>query len=198
MSDINTAEYWDKVWLTEGANTWRLYPKCFMTIATMIGKGKNVLELGGGVGILAQEIAKKGNHVYIIDISESAIEIAWKTRGIPGLAARMPPIPTEKKYDYIVATEFLEHLEDPLQLITEAKDLAPRAIYAVPNGELSPDETKEHHHIWNEEEFRTFLSQVYTDVKIETFEDAFYFNRFSPGEYQPIIRIKTILAECVA
>ena len=95
---------------------------------------KKVLDIGCGVGTLSFYLAKKGNYVLGIDISKNAVNVCKKSAKIFGLRdikfQRMDfpnEIPRDK-FDLIVCSEVLEHLEDD--------DLALKKIYSLlrPNG----------------------------------------------------------------
>jgi len=104
--NINTAEYWDKVWGTEGAKTWRTYPASFDKIVQLIGTGKRVLDVGGGVGVLANHLKQAGNEARIVDISPVAVQIAKACFGITGSSTAVPPLrEASNSCDYIVAKE---------------------------------------------------------------------------------------------
>ena len=143
--NLNTKEYWDEIWKREGSATWRVYPDTIKHVTEIIKSDKRVLELGCGVGILSKKLVDQHNYVFGIDISEEAIRIMEKDFCIPGMVAKVPPIPTDIKFDYVIAAEFLEHFEDTSQILKEMARVAEYAIIIVPVNILGPDECKEHH-----------------------------------------------------
>lgn len=199
MSNINTAEHWDKAYLAEGANTWRRYHGCFSRIVDRIGPGQQVVDVGGGVGVLAHHLKNAGSYPFIIDISPVAIQIASTVYDIPGMTQKVPPILLPAEYDYLVATEFLEHLTDPDKFLEEAVKRAPKAIYSVPNNVLGPDEEPEHQRKYTEKKLRALLVQYYAKVEIESFRDEFITGRVKvrDGKIVPEgIALPTLLAYC--
>jgi len=173
MGNINTAEYWDQVYWAEGGNTWRRYPGCYSRIIDRIGPGQQVLDVGGGVGILCRLLQKSGCYPFLIDISPVAIQIAAAVYGVPGTVMKVPPMTAILTYDWIVATEFLEHLTDPGAFLAEAVKHAPKAIYSVPNNRLGPEDEPEHQQKFTEKKLRSLLKDYYSEVEIESFRELF-------------------------
>ena len=195
---MNSRVYWNRKWAIEGAMTWRRYPECFKRICEKIGKGKKVIDFGGGVGILANELKQSGNEPYIVDISDMAIDIAWKVYEIPGEAMKVPPITlsVEQRFDYVVATEFLEHIIELHDFLDQAAGLADKAIYAVPNNVLGPNEEPEHVRKFTEESLKEILVRYYSTVQTETFKDAFYYMYYDPRVGPKVMNVPTLIAYC--
>lgn len=199
MSNINTKEHWDHAYLAEGANTWRRYQGCFSRIVNRVGPGQQVLDVGGGVGVLSHYLKQAGSFPFIVDISPVAIQIAQTVYDIPGRAQKVPPMKNIIAYDWLVATEFLEHLTNPGGFLFEAKTKAPRAIYSVPNNVLGPDEEPEHLRKFTEKKFRALLQGYYTKVEIESFRDRFYTGRVTMRDKEVVpsaIDLPTLIAYC--
>jgi ubiquinone/menaquinone biosynthesis C-methylase UbiE len=175
MSNINTREYWNKIWETEGANTWRKYPATFRKICELIGKEKqSVLDMGCGTGLLARRIKEAGHDVIGIDISDKAIEIMRNTFQINGIAINVPPIPEmTDRIDVITASEFLEHFENPDEIIKEFVRVSDRCIVAVPNNCLSNKECPEHHQKFTFGSLMRLMEKYYEKVRIYPLTDTF-------------------------
>lgn len=195
MNNVNTAEYWDRVWATEGASTWRKYPKTFAKILHYIGTGKKVLELGGGVGHFSTRIRQAGNEVFLIDISPLAIQIAKSVWEIDGVAAELPPIPLVGiAPDYIVGTEFLEHLDEPETLVKQASEMAPNAIFAVPDNRLGPGEEETHQQQFTEKSLVELMRSYYEHVEIESVVDRFVTGYIKGFGIEPEVMVQTLIA----
>jgi len=167
--DINTAEYWDKTYRREGPATWRKYPKTFQLIKERVGADKTILELGSGPGILTRQLRQE-NYVFAVDISP----IACGMTGEPSAVLKVPPIPAKDQcYDIIIATEFLEHIQDPEALIAECSRVAPRAIFVVPNNTLGPEECAEHHHKFTIVSLAELFEKHYKLIDISTYTEEF-------------------------
>lgn len=100
-------------------------------------KGKTVLDVGCGGGILSESMAKKGADVIAIDMAESVIEIAkqhsqteqvninYQITSIEEFSEK-----NKKQFDIITCLELLEHVPDPSSIIQNCAKLL------KPNGHL--------------------------------------------------------------
>ncbi|MBA2728966.1 MAG: 3-demethylubiquinone-9 3-O-methyltransferase [Parachlamydiaceae bacterium] len=107
-------------------------------IADEIGKrfdgGVDVLDIGCGGGLLTNYLAKKGQNVTGIDISQSSIDIAKQydeTKKVRYLKANAYELPfSEECFEVVCAMDILEHVEDPSKLIQEAsRVLKPGGVF---------------------------------------------------------------------
>lgn len=86
-------------------------------------KGKKVLDIGCGTGLLAHEIAKRGGCVVGIDYSKDAIAVAKREHIHPRVEFRLEDINrTHRKYrnqrfDYVVSLGTLEHMDAPFRML---------------------------------------------------------------------------------
>ena len=85
-----------------------------------------ILDIGCGGGILAEELSKKGANVTGIDASEKTIEIAKQHSQESNLKINYECSTLEdhlkkskKKYDSIICFELIEHVPDQLKLIND-------------------------------------------------------------------------------
>lgn len=107
------------------------------------GNPLNILEVGCGNGNISYQLARYGHNVIGIDISQTTINTAIENFGdTPGLqfivanAEQLSP-DKDKKYDVIVCSEVLEHLNQPEKLTSNFINLLTEdglAIITVPNG----------------------------------------------------------------
>lgn len=169
MSNINTAEYWNKVYDTE--EEWRDYPFTFECVVDEISETDRVLEYGCGVGILGKQIQDKAAYYLGMDISSSAAAKA-NARGVKAIPFDVlkEPCPVE---DVAVALEFLEHFkDDELDLIlTKISQSADKGIFAVPNNHLGNDVCKEHYQKFTKQSFKELLSKYYDDVFVVDYDE---------------------------
>ncbi len=92
--------------------------------------GKSILDVGCGGGILSESLAKLGAHVTGIDMAEESLavardhakqhqlEITYQHITVESLAQQQP-----EQYDVITCMELLEHVPDPLSIITACAKL---------------------------------------------------------------------------
>lgn len=85
-----------------------------------------ILDIGCGGGILAEELSKKGANVTGIDASEKTIEVAKQHSQENNLKINYECSTLEdhlkkskKKYDSIICFELIEHVPDQLKLIND-------------------------------------------------------------------------------
>jgi methionine biosynthesis protein MetW len=104
-----------------------------------IMSGSNVLSLGCGNSRLLFELKnKKACQVLGVDIENSVVE-GQKKEGVDAIQIDLTDKNLDlekmlaKKFDYIVASELLEHLAMPEELIMKLKNLTNNLIISVPN-----------------------------------------------------------------
>lgn len=82
-----------------------------------------VFDFGCGVGSLDFYLSKRMKHVYGYDISSDAIKIARQSaeelniKNVSFESVVLPNFKAEKKADYIVCSEVLEHVEHDVELV---------------------------------------------------------------------------------
>jgi len=92
-------------------------------------RGKNVLDLGCGVGRFALEFARRGAYVTGIDISEEMIKIAKDNFKRAGLSAQfyvagideMPLL--DESFDIVTSITVLQHVTDPDMFLRSARSM---------------------------------------------------------------------------
>jgi len=88
-------------------------------------KGKTVLDVGCGTGLLCYEIAKSGaRRVVGIDFSNEAVRVAKNKYQHKSLEFIVDDLKAHKgQYDTIVSLGTLEHMDDPLTALRQMKKL---------------------------------------------------------------------------
>lgn len=174
--NINTSDYWDKIWKNEGSETWRIYPETNKRILEIIGSNKEVLEVGCGVGILLKQIMNNQNKATGIDISSFAVSLLEK-KGMRGIQSVLPNIPLEdNSFDIVAGTEILEHMDDDKELLMQCNRVCKRGgkiIFVVPDNCLGPDAEQEHIRKYTFDEFKELLSSISKEVSVQRFTDRF-------------------------
>ena len=148
---FNTKKYWDSLYSTEKElNRERVYPILHKAIVSGIQDHWAVLDVGSGPGVLASEIAKVAYATMCLDLSETAIGYC-KEKGLDAVQWDMvnDPVPTNLhgRYDCVVCTEVLEHLDSPEAAIKKLYSFLKKEgmiMISVPDDRLPPEEEPEH------------------------------------------------------
>lgn len=180
----NAADLWDKLWTEEGEESWRAeamkrtYDRALKLIQQEAnGTPASVVDLGGGRGFFAQRVKDAGHEPIIVDISPAA-RTAAITKGLRAIQAdinewtRADFAAMFADNDWIVATEFIEHLPETTRevLLTEAAwavKAGAKCLFSVPNNRLGPDEEPQHTIKWTAVEFKNYLAQFFDHVRVE-------------------------------
>ena len=121
-------DYWDK----RGESGYRPRYKIFYN---WIEDSSGVLELGCGDGYFGQMLKDKDVDYTGCDISEKALKIA-KERGLDVFQRKLEDkvgFPDDS-FDYVVMSEFLEHVVDSEKLLKEAGRIARKGVLvSIPN-----------------------------------------------------------------
>ncbi|HEU0063944.1 MAG TPA: methyltransferase domain-containing protein [Flavisolibacter sp.] len=111
------------------------------TFQNRLPKSATVLDVGCGNGIISRGIGQHGYTVYGIDISEKAIEKARALTNLTNVSFDVVSaeqlVADGKKYDAVICSEVLEHLNQPEKLLnTLYQSLTENGILivTVPNG----------------------------------------------------------------
>src|SRR5262245_38042821 len=103
-------------------------------MAKLIEPGASVLDVGCGDGFLLEYLAReKGIQGYGVDISVEAIKMA-KERKVKAEAVNIFEWESSQIYDYVIISEFVEHIPNPEDLIQRLRRLCRKAfLISVPN-----------------------------------------------------------------
>ena len=93
-------------------------------------KGKRVLDVGCGGGILAESMANRGASVLGVDLADKSLKVAELHRLESGaqvsyrcISAEQLAMEEREQYDVVTCMEMLEHVPDPSQTIQACADL---------------------------------------------------------------------------
>ena len=96
-------------------------------------QGKNIIDIGCGLGVWTDFLTKKGFNVVGIDSEKSFISKAEESRQGNYLLAEADKLPfTKGKFDTALLINILEHVDNDLSVLKEAARVAKRIIINVP------------------------------------------------------------------
>lgn len=112
------------------------YRNYLSILSNYLNFSTDVLDIGCGSGSIAFYMAKMGKKVVGIDISSRAIDVCKKTSKILGLSSvtkfevvNCLDFSSQQKFDLIICTEVLEHLEDDEQIIKNFNKILKKGGY---------------------------------------------------------------------
>jgi ubiquinone/menaquinone biosynthesis C-methylase UbiE len=137
-------------------------------------KGKRILDVGCGDGVLSYLLSQKGAFVIGVDSSDKAIKFAKKKtrniRNIEFIKASAYYLPFKRdSFDYVVSSDVIEHLQEPQKMLAEIKRVYNRkgkVIITTPLRFTDEPLDKMHVQEFFESEFRRLLSDYFTEIEI--------------------------------
>jgi SAM-dependent methyltransferase len=175
MININTKENWDAYHARHGGIL--NYPEKFKFISRELLKtlpeNAKVLEIGSGQGYLLKQIKEDHPKFQLIGMEFSKVAVDYvKSLGLPAIVGTAPEdLKDYSNYHAVIATEFLEHLDEETRLKT-LKEIyrvlkkGGKAIFTVPDNILPPSEEKFHLVCFTKDTFKTFLLQVFNFTSV--------------------------------
>lgn len=171
--DANDKKTWDTLWAEEGDETWRksALSAVYDRIIHLTPPNSRVIDIGGGRGLLANLLREKKNcNPEVWEHSEVAAAACLK-KMIP---SRLIDLEEAQFYPetigrVVVSTEVFEHLSAAtldrlMKAIAASKE---SCFFSVPNDRLGPAEEPQHARKWTAIDFKYFLKQYFTDVRVE-------------------------------
>lgn len=114
-----------------------LHPKHRLTdyhnwIIKQLDSGWSILDVGCGNGALTSDVSKHCKHVVGIDMSKKNIQEAKKRSGGDFICADVTEYPIDNKFDAIILSNVLEHIEDRVSFLKKLSLHSDRFIIRVP------------------------------------------------------------------
>jgi len=117
-----------------------IHPKHWITdflgfFTDNINASDTVLEIGCAYGHVASRIAEKAKHVTAIDVRRDAIEKArqqFNRSNISFISADFFDFADENKFDVVIMSNVLEHIEDRRRFLEKSAALGGRLLIRVP------------------------------------------------------------------
>jgi 2-polyprenyl-3-methyl-5-hydroxy-6-metoxy-1,4-benzoquinol methylase len=116
----------------------KCYDEINLAIADISLKGKSVLDIGCGTGLLGKALKEKGNRVVGVNISEKEIKIASQNldKCILFDVTSEKPFPIKEKFDVLLFADIIEHVQHPDKVLFKFLPLLKKqglVIISVPN-----------------------------------------------------------------
>lgn len=147
-ANINTPDYWDSLYCDRSDRGESDDLHKIMDMVYSIEDGKSVIDLGCGTGHFLRAIKQHRPHCQLtgVDYSGTVINRLKQTDpGIEWLEADVTDTGLNKKYDYVLSFETIEHLDEPAALISEIARLSQwRTIITCPYD----DSFQSREHVW--------------------------------------------------
>jgi len=150
----------------------------YQIVTRLIGdkiRGKSVLDVGCGDGVLSWMLAKRGAKVTGIDNAGDAVEFAReKCAGESDLDFRVGSVyelPFENdSFDYVVSSDVIEHLSEPDKMLSEMKRVwkeQGQVVISTPIKITGEPLDKMHFQEFFPQDFETLLRSQFSDRQIE-------------------------------
>ncbi len=192
-ADINL-EYYNKV--SAGKDQyWRLMAAPRHRVAVIVQlierfRPESVVDLGCGNGQLLEEVSRAfpGVRLHGIDLSEHQIEdnksrqpgISW---AVSNLEQPLPQVAPGKRFDLAVASELIEHMDNPANLLANCRELLKpetgRLVLSTQSGPVRETERRVgHQRHFTASEMRVLLDQAGW-IDMEVWNTGFPFHDLS-------------------
>lgn len=185
-------EYEFDKYVTEGAYHWRLAHNrnllrrqlksrsLYNIVCDHIEKNINLqstdgIDVGCGDGAFMYTAVRRGANIVGIDLSHSGLaagrqEFRRRLSQPPTMMrADATCLPFRDPFDYAVAIELIEHLEEPTALLRSvAENLQPDGIFVCTTPHRQGDELRDHRHVreFTVQELTRLLSEQFGDVEV--------------------------------
>lgn len=80
-------------------------------------QGKKCLEVGCGEGQITKYLARKFDKVKAVDIDETLLSYVGEPKNVELMCVDIRDVEPESRYDTIVCTNVLEHVDNPIELM---------------------------------------------------------------------------------
>lgn len=101
------------------------------TILPELSGNETFLDIGSGYGTVTEELIRRGFKVYAAEINKKAIEVLCEKGFIVYERDITKPLSINEKFDVVLLLDVLEHVFDPLFLLSEAKSVTKPGGYII-------------------------------------------------------------------
>jgi 2-polyprenyl-3-methyl-5-hydroxy-6-metoxy-1,4-benzoquinol methylase len=99
-----------------------VHEQCAALLARLLSPGATVLDIGAGAGAFSLRLADTGYAVTALDVDREK----WAAEGVPFIEGDLNngvPDSVEGTFDCVCCLEVIEHVENPWQLLREARSI---------------------------------------------------------------------------
>jgi len=183
-TNANTPAHWDAKWREAGPDgaRWCQFPNKFARICNIVRDGADVLDIGCGAGILLAMLRDRRHcRCTGADISREAIRMV-QANGMSGVVTTLPKLPLpDASFDYVIASELIEHLSQPELTLREMARVARRGgrlIVSTPDHTLGTEDEIEHLHTFTADSLGALLSHCGDVESVESIAEEGHDSRF--------------------
>jgi 2-polyprenyl-3-methyl-5-hydroxy-6-metoxy-1,4-benzoquinol methylase len=189
ISNINTPEYWDKIYRREwksgqvtASEYHRDYAPIHDAVIALIDDGQSVLDIACGAGLLCRKIKQRRPAAQVLGVDFSSITIERcqeqdRNLGVEyqclDIQQALPSL--NRQFDVVCMCEILEHLDEPEKVVADALALLKpggRFILTCPHDNDIPD--PEHVRQWGHDEIFHLLAPYSDTVTFRHFPPPWF------------------------
>lgn len=97
------------------------------------GDSYRILDLGYGSGIVVKALAEAGRHVTLVDGAIDFVQQAAQIKGVQAVHSMFEDFAPVGKFDCVIASFVLEHVQEPTKLLMRCKEWADKLIVVIGN-----------------------------------------------------------------
>lgn len=100
-----------------------------------VNEDSKVLDIGSGIGFLTYKVAQKAKKIVGIEINKKSVQYAQKhfnQENISYIHGDATKYNFEEKFDFIILSNVLEHIQDRIDFLRKIKDLSNFYLIRVP------------------------------------------------------------------
>jgi glycosyltransferase involved in cell wall biosynthesis len=127
-----------------------------------LGKNRRVLDVGGGEGVLAKQLLDEGHSVMVIEPNPHSRKILEQEK-ITNTNKFFADFQAKEKFNFVVLTEYLEHVPDYQKDFDKAMEIGERVIVTVPRptrAAFANDFVQDHLRIFTLDELEKMVTTV--------------------------------------
>jgi len=131
-------------------------------------KGLKVLDIGSGIGVFLYEMKKMGWKVSGIESDKQFVDYSNKKHKLNIYCKDLFKFNSKKKFDLITLNKVLEHVKNPIEMLTKCKDFLKKdglihielpSIKSKNNGKNSEEFCIEHHQVFSSQSLKYLINE---------------------------------------